>query len=338
MKKITAILCLILFVSNLSAKKVKFAVDMATHSISPNGIHLISNFQSTLGLGADWDPGTLQMLQQGSTTIYTVIVNLPAFKAYEFKFVNGNQTYEAEFVPEKSRVEDVGFGNDNRWIFLDSLANDTTFIGAIPFAGNAPVGLKLIRYKVTTSNVNPVSSQSIHVGTSYQTPNFNPATIRLHSFGNNLHEIINYVSAGTYTYNFFNGNTAITTETVQSPCANNGKRVVVLNTDSVLTTVCFSGCGSNCPAVIGINEISKNKLNIKLYPIPTNSFLNIETEIENEVEVTIYNQFGQLLENKKVENGKFISINTSNLLSGNYFVRVNNLKGNSATTAIIIAH
>ena len=83
----------------------------------------------------DWASNTTTLTQEGSTEIYSIVVDIPAFAKYEYKFLNGDQFYEAEFVP----IIRVGYNfNDNRWIYVDSLANDTTFVGAILFAGNAP--------------------------------------------------------------------------------------------------------------------------------------------------------------------------------------------------------
>jgi DNA repair exonuclease SbcCD ATPase subunit len=38
-------------------------------------------------------------------------------------------------------------------LYVDSLADDTTYVGALIFAGNAPAGLELIRYKVDMENI-----------------------------------------------------------------------------------------------------------------------------------------------------------------------------------------
>ena len=164
MKKLLLSITILLTSLCLSAKKVKFAVDMTGQTISAFGVHIVGDFQEAAGYPLNFDPAATPLTQEGSTNIYSIIVTIPAFTKYEYLFVNGDQTYEAEFVPDESRV---GYNFvDNRWLYVDSLANDTTFVGAILFSGNAPAGLSLVRYKVDMNNALPVSPNGIHVGTS----------------------------------------------------------------------------------------------------------------------------------------------------------------------------
>src|SRR3989344_125947 len=136
MKKIILVSVAILLASNITfAKKIKFSVDMTGIAISPFGMHISGDFQTLAGFsGGDWMSNNTPLTQEISdTNIYSIVVDIPAFAKYEYKFVNGDQFYEAEFVPEESRV---GYNfNDSRWIYLDSLADDTTFVGAILFGG-----------------------------------------------------------------------------------------------------------------------------------------------------------------------------------------------------------
>src|SRR5687768_14797745 len=131
-----------ILISPLHAKLVKFSVDMNGDSVSVNGMHIVGDFQDEAGLGPDWDPGTAPMTREGLTNIYSIVVNIPAFRVYEYRFVNGDQTYEAEIIPDTARVN---LFQDNRWIYIDSTANNVFDIGAIIFAKNAPAGKKLLR-------------------------------------------------------------------------------------------------------------------------------------------------------------------------------------------------
>ena len=129
MKKIiSTALLLSIFAMNVSAKKVKFAVDMTGQIINTTGIHISGDFQTIAGFpGGDWASNTTPLTQEGTTDIYSIVVDIPAFAKYEYKFLNGDQFYEAEFVPVESRV---GYNfDDNRWIYVDSLADDTSFVG-----------------------------------------------------------------------------------------------------------------------------------------------------------------------------------------------------------------
>lgn len=319
MKKNLFAFTFILLATSLFAKKVKFAVDMTGQLISTFGVHVIGDFQEVAGFPLNWDPSTVTLIQEGSTSIYSTIVTIPAFTKYEYRFVNGDQTYEAEFVPDESRV---GYNfNDNRWMYVDSLQNDTSFVGAILFGGNAPAGYNLIRYKVDMTNETPISSDGVHVGNSYNF--FSPTQVRLYSFGDNLYEIINYYSTNTYNYRFFNGNTSGTTEIIPNECSVFGNREVTVAKDTVLPIVCFSSC-SACSSV-SVKEINNSVLLFKSYPNPAKNNLTIESSQNDLIEsISMYNITGQ-------EVRKVLNINKSNYTisdlsvpSGLYTLKVSN--------------
>jgi hypothetical protein len=337
MKKfiVLSFICLITF--SAQAKKVKFAVDMSTFTISPVGMHLISDFQVLTGFGTlDWDPGSMPLTKEGNTSIYSIVVNLPAFQKYEFKFVNGNQTYEAEFVPNETRV---GYSfNDNRWLYVDSLANDTLKPGAVIFGTNAPVGKSSIRYVVDMSSVSASTTTGVHVGTSYQTPTtFNPTKIRLYSFGSNVFEMINYINNGTYSFTYYNGNTLGNGETVPNACASNGKRTAVISKDTILPTVCFSACSSTCTAA-GVNELTKANFQLKVYPNPANGFITISTDLNDNYHVTLFDNSGKVINQFVNNTSNELSISTTDLPTGIYQVRVSPKNGISTTRSISILH
>jgi hypothetical protein len=322
---------------SLQAKKIKFAVDMATHTVSPAGVHLISDFQVQTGFGTvNWDPSTMLLTKEGNTTIYSIVVNLPAFQKYEFKFVSGDQGYEAEFVPDPTRV---GYNfNDNRWIYVDSLTNDTLYTGAVIFGGNAPAGKKSIRYLVNMNNVSNIPAAGVHVGTNYQTPTaFDPTKARLYSFGNNDYEIINYVNAGVQTFIYYYGNTIGTSETVPNSCATNGKRTFNLTQDTILPKVCFASCSSACVA-FGISENSKGNFEIKLFPNPANEAFVIESNVSGTYHVIVFDNNGKPVQIIKDVNEKMIKIQTEHLPTGNYHVRVSPKNGISNTRSISVTH
>lgn len=333
MKKIIFALVLALAFTNASAKKIKFAVDMGTGTISPLGIHLMSNFQGYLGLvGGDWTPNTLSLTQEGSTSIYSVILNLPAFAEYEFKFVNGDQSYEAEFVPDQSRV---GYSfNDNRWIYLDSLMNDTTFVGAIPFSGNAPAGKSLIRFLVDMSSVT-TSTNGVHVAGTFQSSAWNPVNNILYSFGAGVYEVIAYAVNGNYSFKFYNGNTLGNTETVPASCATLGNRTHNLQKDTILETVCFNACVS-C-ALAGINERSSEISGIKMYPNPTAHLSVMEFKNKDvDYNIAIMDLTGRVLKTYFSPNGENITLKKDDLRSGLYFVNVIDSKNSKASSKLII--
>ncbi|MDI9340118.1 MAG: T9SS type A sorting domain-containing protein [Sediminibacterium sp.] len=335
MKKVIALALAGLFSVSLHAKKVKFAVDLTGATISPNGVHIIGDFQTIAGFGTNWDPGTTTLTQEGTSSIYSIIVTIPAFQKYEYKFVNGNQTYEAEFVPDESRVD--GVSNDNRWLYVDSLANDTTFVGAIVFGANAPSGKTLIRYKVDMTNAGTIPSQGVHVGTGYQNPAFNPATIRMcNLLGDNVYQIINYVnSTGLVTFQFYKGNTAGAAETVPGSCAVNGRRQINLTKDSVLTAYCFSGCVA-CSQV-GIKETLANVLGVNTYPNPADKELIVRTEIQDGWYFQLFDAAGKAVITGKQHSVKMV-VPVDHLGTGIYHLRISTPSGQSATRPVVIAH
>ncbi len=143
-------LSLLLCTGLVFAKRVKFAVDMTGQTISPNGVHVSGDFQTEAGFPTDWDSKSTVLTKETGTDIYSVEVNIPAFRKYEYKYVNGDQFYEVEFVPEKSRV---GYDfNDNRWIYIDSVRSDLTLMPVLLFGGNAPAGKRMVKFVVDMQN------------------------------------------------------------------------------------------------------------------------------------------------------------------------------------------
>lgn len=331
MKKSIFLFTVIFTTLNVSAKKVKFAVDMTGQIISAFGIHVTGDFQEAAGFTLNWDPASVTLTQEGSTNIYSTIVTIPAFSKYEYRFVNGDQTYESEFVPDESRV---GYNfNDNRWLYVDSLANDTTFVGAIMFGGNAPAGYNLIRYKVNMNNALPLSANGIHVGSSNDF--FSPTKVRLYSFGDGIFEIINYYQTGTYNFIFFNGNTAGTSETVPGSCSVFGNREITLTKDSVLPAFCFSSC-TECLNV-SVKEIENTTSMFQAYPNPTKDKFTIQSSSNNLIEsISIYNLTGQLIEKVQNINQETYTVSNMKLSSGLYTVCVSNAQKQSQYLKIIV--
>ena len=78
---------------------------------------------------------------------------------------------------------------------------------------------------------------------------------------------------------------------------------------------------------------------LDIYPNPANDVLNIKIEIDNQAELSckILNQVGQVIQDHIVVNGSStITINTSMLESGVYFVQIGNKKGYSFTKKFLI--
>lgn len=227
-----------------SKRKVKFTVDMRNETVNTTGVHVAGDFQEAAGFsGGDWQPNTAPLTREGTTTMYSTVVELPVNAKYEYKFLNGDQFYDSEFVPEASRV---GYEfNDNRWFWADSTLGDTIYVGPLVFAGNAPDGKILVRFKVDMKNVTPVAAAGVHVAGTFQDAAHqnDPARTMLYSFGDNAYEIMSYVEPNsTHLFRYYNGNIAASSETVPALCATNSYRSITAISDTVLNAVCFSSC------------------------------------------------------------------------------------------------
>ena len=65
------------------AKKVKIQVDMTGQTISANGVHVAGNFQG-------WSPSATALTKEGSTDLYSTVVDINAMQVIEYKFINDN--------------------------------------------------------------------------------------------------------------------------------------------------------------------------------------------------------------------------------------------------------
>lgn len=315
---------------NLFAKKVKFAVDMTGQTISAFGVHIIGDFQEAAGYPLNFDPAATPLTQEGATDIYSIIVDIPAFNKYEYLFVNGNQTYEAEFVPDESRV---GYNfDDNRWLYVDSLANDTTFVGAIIFGGNAPAGLSLVRFKVDMNNALPVSPNGVHVGDNNNA--FSPTKVRLYSFGSEVYEIISYYSNNSYSYKYFNGNTTGTGETITGTCSVFGNRGITVIKDTVMPALCFASCDA-CTALSVHEVVSQNAF--KAFPNPAKNTVTVQSTFNQRItSISVQNVSGQVVRTISDINTSSYTIPDLSLAKGLYLLKVTNESGQQQHLKLMI--
>lgn len=298
---------------------------MTGQVISAFGIHVMGDFQALAGLGADWTPDNALMVQDvGNPMLYTLVADIPAFAKYEYKFVNGDQSYEVEIVPDKARV---GYNNvDNRWIYIDSLANDTTMLPEFVFSQTSPAGYTMMRYLVDMT-LQTVAPEGVHIAGDFQT--WDPATHRLYSFGYNTYEIIVYGSAtNTYNYKFYNGNTIAAAENVPASCAIATNREMQLTLDTIATKVCFSSCTTCYPLAVTEN----NTDNDQLYPNPMHDVANLVfNDNSKQHQVMLSDLSGRIILNRDniIENN--ITIIREGLQAGIYLLSVKNDKGNTRT-------
>ena len=99
MKRIFVVFVLLALAGSIWAKKVKFAVDMTGQTVNVTGVHISGDFQEAAGfVGGNWQPNTTLLSQDVGTEIYSVVVDIPAFTKYEYKFLNGDLWYELDTI------------------------------------------------------------------------------------------------------------------------------------------------------------------------------------------------------------------------------------------------
>ncbi|MCG9879438.1 MAG: T9SS type A sorting domain-containing protein [Bacteroidia bacterium] len=240
MKKILLLSAAFAMVSGVFAKKVKISVDMTGKTVDANGVHVAGNFQG-------WNPGSTQLnLESGN--IYSTFIDAPANQVMQFKFINGNAWDKSEGVPSLNQVgnQTNGGQNDNRWFYVDSIANDTSVIPAILFGESAPAGKFAIRFAVDMQ-LTTVNANGVHIAGSLQ--GWNPSTTTMANlFSNNkVYEWIAYLDSGSYQFKFINGNSWNDAESVPSACGvgNDKNREIIANASSAFK-VCFASC-TPCP-------------------------------------------------------------------------------------------
>lgn len=297
------------------AKRVKFAVDMTGQTISPNGVHVSGDFQTEAGFPADWDSKSTVLTKETGTDIYSVEVNIPAFRKYEYKYVNGDQFYEVEFVPEKSRV---GYDfNDSRWIYIDSLSDNVTLMPVLLFGGNAPTGKKMVKFKVDMQSQFAINIGGVHVIGNFQ--NWNKNESFMYSFGNKVHEYVAYLDSANCEYKFTNG---VSEETLTGSCKNTkGNRNISVTSDTIINEVCFESC-SDCIEASIYKTASISLATIA--PNPSNAVSIISINSSNgPFTISVKDITGQTLMNYKNVTDS-LTVQTTSLNSGFYLLTISN--------------
>lgn len=214
-----------------NVRPVTFIVDMKGTTINATGIHIAGDFQEEAGFPlGDWQPHTTTMTRMGQSSQYRVTVLLPMGQKWEYKFVNGDQFYDSEFVPEESRV---GYDfNDNRWFYLDDESTDTFVVGPLLYGGNSGPRKQMIRVRVNMQNAGTISDEGVYAvmyGMNY---------IPMYSFTNKVYDVqLYYDLDAAITWRFSNGTNVAGKETVDGSC-----RQTDTDADTAFATVCFGEC------------------------------------------------------------------------------------------------
>jgi hypothetical protein len=328
MKKLILLLLIASSITNLNAKYVKFSVDMSEQTINALGVHVAGDFQKIAGYTEDWNSSITTLTKEGNTSIYSIVVNIPANNKYEFKFINGDQFYDVEFVPIESRV---GYEfNDNRWIYIDSLKSDTTIIPAVKFGGNAPEGYYLNRFIVNMSK-EKVNSNGVHLFGTFS--NWNALDNYMYSFDGLRYEIILYFKNEEIEFKFVNGDQTSNAESIFGSCKNaNGNRTISVSSDNIMIPMCYEEC-SYCLSDVEVQIELKDDI---IFPNPANESFSIKLENDKWYLISIFDNNANNLQTFKTFGNSNYLINSENFPAGYYFVRLNNLTDKSCSVSKLI--
>ncbi len=252
MKKILALLPMVLMAYFSFGVDVTFRVDMTGQTVSGSGVHLAGGFGAN-GY-PNWNPGGIAMTDANSDNIYEVTLNLSAGTNYPYKFVNGNSWGQDENpIPSACNVggnRQVSVGTSNMvlpvycWMQCSFCSSNPQF--------------KQVTFKVDMQN-ETVSPNGVHLAGSFhftpapfQGPEWNPAGIQMtDANADEVYEVTLTLAEGYgYEYKFINGNNWPSAEGgLNSPCGNGSNRTLNVGTSNmVLNETCFNSCSDCVPS------------------------------------------------------------------------------------------
>jgi hypothetical protein len=330
-KIISTLVIILVFTFYVEAKYVRFAVNMQNSGmLNSNDAYMSSTFQSVIGMGGDLTHGFLHLTQSTTdTNIYSAIYNIPAFQMYEYQFEMGVAGYDMENIP----LESQSLLNGYRWLYIDSLSNDTLNLPAVYYSGNNSATEIMYRFKVNMSNES-VSPDGVHIAGNFQ--NNDPASTIMYSFGNSVYEYMAYLDPATQIeYKFYNGNTVVTSEIVPSACSQGGNRIIALvDSAQILPTVCFGDC-VNCSPLITTN-IGDNKLfNFAPNPMQDASTLTFNDNALSH-SVSIIDMQGRTVKQINHITSNVIEINREMLAASCYFLQIVNDQNETSMLKLVI--
>jgi alpha-amylase len=88
---------------------LRFVVNMSAETVSPEGVHVMGDFQEAAGFPSNWDPLAIPMEDPNADGTYEVSMQVEP-GAYRYVFVNGTSSEAAEN-PPSACADDDGNGN-----------------------------------------------------------------------------------------------------------------------------------------------------------------------------------------------------------------------------------
>ncbi|MEM9051959.1 MAG: choice-of-anchor tandem repeat GloVer-containing protein [Bacteroidota bacterium] len=183
--------------------------------------------------------------------------------------------------------------------------------------GTAPVECPPVAttFRVDVSNTE-VGIEGMFVAGNFQ--GWNPSENAMTEIEPDLWEITIDVGIGEYEFNFFNGSNLFDGEFVVGNCANNGKRILLIDEIPQTFEFCWETCIEDCE-FLGTDQ--DDAISFNLYPNPLNAGQELIVDIPRTDQ--IWNYFVVDLSGRMVRSGPLNSgnrIQTNGLNSGLYHV------------------
>ncbi len=310
-----------------------FSVDMKNETVdAAKGVCVAGDFQKDAGFASDWTPGITKLVNKAGTSVWELTVDLPAGKAYKFKFINDNGWNGKE---EKN----VGCnaGGDDRQFTVGAAA---TTVGTFCYNKCFACDEFAVRLNVDMTKVATISPDGVHVAGEFQ--GWNPAVTRLSQVGTTkVYTALVGMKAGAQPYKFVNGNAWGKDEVIAAGawCNKPGStdRLLTVTKDVVMSEVCFGDC--NTCAKIGTNDANFDSA-VSVFPNPTAGDVtvayNFSEEVSN-INVRIFNSLGQVIAERAIKNAFAgnTSFNLNNMPAGFYTVVISNGSAFSSKRIIV---
>jgi hypothetical protein len=227
---------------------VTLRVNMAEQTISPNGVHVMGNFQG-------WDPAATPMTDADGDGVYEVTVSVDENANLLYKFLNGNTSADAENVPSVCGLPD-GFGAYNRVLELGTtnVTASTVCYGQCSDCQVVEVPVN-VTFLVNMANETVSPDGVFFVG---DIQNWSAATTPMtDADGDGIYEVTLSAAANTIVqFKFLNGIDFTFAEAVPATCgvddSNGGfnRTFLVGAMDSVVFgPICFGTC-ADCEVIV----------------------------------------------------------------------------------------
>lgn len=321
-----------------------FMVDMSNQDVSADGVHMAGSFGQA-GY-ANWDPSVIELTDDNNDDVYEVTLRL-SNGDYQYKFVNGNAWGSDESVPPACNDN----GNRALAISPDGNASSDILTGSSKVCygectETCPTILPPIdvTFRVDMSN-EIVNSAGVFIGGSFPGAIWLKDSFEMKDMdGDEIYEYtFTDLPVDDYQFKFFNGDCGDdcgeTHDFKMSGCGvDNGVGGFNRYTD-------LNGVMNDTSIIVYVyNSCEESKLSVyntlpnafRIYPNPAEDVVNIAfDESAAGYEVSLIDLNGRTLRNMSVS-GNRAAINTADLITGVYTVRIHDNDGAVAFHKIIV--